>query len=233
MKAVLLIGSPRLKKSASFTLGNYLLDRLAARDVTGETRFVQRDVRTDETREALTAAVAQADLVILSAPLYVDSLPAPATRTLEVLAQRLDARDRPARQQFVAIINCGFPESAHNNVALAICEQFARTAGFAWAGGLALGAGEAVKGRPLTESAGLARNVIAALDQAAEALAQGETIPNEAEALMRKPLIPPWVYHIMGQVGWILQSRQYGQFGKLRQRPWTEATHDGSKRRLV
>ena len=233
MNAVLLIGSPRLKKSASFTLGKYLLDRLAVRDVTGETRFVQRDVRSDETLEALTAAVAQAGLVILSTPLYVDSLPAPATRTLEVLAQRLDKRERPARQQFVAIINCGFPEAAHNDVALAICEQFARAAGFAWAGGLALGAGEAVKGRPLTESAGMARNVIAALDQAAEALAQGETIPHAAQALMRKPLIPPWMYRTMGQLGWIIQSRQYGQLGKLRQRPWDESTRDGPRRRSI
>ena len=226
MKAVLLIGSPRMKKSASFTLGNHLLDRLATHEVTGEIRFIQRDLRSDEALDALTDAVAQADLVILSTPLYVDSLPAPVTRTLEMLAQRLAKRERPARQQFVTIINCGFPEAAHNDVALAICEQFAHAAGFAWAGGLALGAGEAVKGRPLTESAGMARNVIAALDQAAEALAQGETIPGEAQALMRKPLIPPWMYRTMGQLGWILQSCQHGQFGKLRQRPWAESTHD-------
>ena len=233
MNAVLLIGSPRLKKSASFTLGKYLLDRLAAHDVTGEIRFIKRDLRSDEAMDAMTAAIAQANLVVLSTPLYVDGLPAPATRTLEMLAQRLDARDRPARQHFGAIINCGFPEAAHNDVALAICEQFARAAGFAWAGGLALGAGEAVKGRPLTESAGMARNVIAALDQAAEALAQGETIPPTAQALMRKPLIPPWMYRTMGQLGWIIQSRQYGQFGKLRQRPWAASTNDGPKKRSI
>lgn len=226
MNAVLLIGSPRMKKGASFTLGNYLLDRLAPHDVTGEIRFIKRDLRSDEAMDAMTNAVAQANLVILSTPLYVDSLPAPVTRTLEMLAQRLDERERPAHQQFVAIVNCGFPEAAHNDVALAICEQFAHAAGFAWAGGLALGAGEAVKGRPLTESAGMARNIITALDQAAEALAQSEAIPDAAQALMRKPLMPSWVYRTVGQLGWILQSRRHGQFGKLRQRPWAESTHD-------
>lgn len=220
MKALLLIGSPRMKKSASFTLGQYLLDQLAEHDVAGKAYFVKRALRTPEETSALISAVAQADLVILSTPLYVDSLPAPVTRTLELLAQRLDEHERPSRQQLVAICNSGFPEAEHNDVALAISEQFARAAGFTWAGGLALGAGEAVKGRPLTENEGMARNVIAALNQAAEALAQGKAVPDEAQSLMRQPLIPPWMYRTVGQIGWMMQSRTYGQFGKLRQRPW-------------
>ncbi len=221
MNALLLIGSPRMKTSASFTLGQYLLDRLAEHDVAGETHFVRKALRSDETTDELIDAVAQANVVILSTPLYVDSLPAPVTRLLEILAQRLEDLERPKQQQFVAICNSGFPEAEHNDIALAICEQFAQATGFTWAGELALGAGEAVKGRPLTENEGMARNVIAALDQTAEALARGEAVPDEAQSLMRQSLIPPWMYRTVGQLGWLMQSRKHGQFGKLRRRPWT------------
>ncbi len=226
MNALLLIGSPRMKRSASFTLGRYLLDQLAEHDVAGETHFVKKDLRSDEATDELIDAVIQADFVILSTPLYVDSLPAPVTRALEILSQHLDQSNHPARQQFVAIYNSGFPEAEHNDIALAIAEQFARATGFAWAGGLALGAGEVVKGRPLAENEGMARNVIAALDRAAEALARGDAVPEEAQTLMRKSLIPSWMYRAMGQVGWVMQSRTYGQFGKLRQRPWAASTKD-------
>ncbi len=220
MKALLLIGSPRMKMSASFTLGRYLLDQLAEHNVAGETHFVKRALRSSEEIDALISAVAEADLVILSTPLYVDSLPAPVTQTLELLAGRLDAHKHPSYQQFIAICNCGFPEAEHNDVALAICEQFAHATGFTWAGGLALGGGGVVQGHPLTESEGRARNVITALDQTAEALARSEAVPDEAQALMRKPMIPPWMYRTIGQIGWHVQARTYGQFGRLRQRPW-------------
>jgi hypothetical protein len=226
MKALLLIGSPRMKRSASFTLGRYLLDQLAEHDVAGETHFVKKDLRSDEATDELIDAVIRADLVILSTPLYVDSLPAPVTRALEILSQHLDQSNHPARQQFVAICNSGFPEAEHNDIALAICEQFAHATGFTWAGGLALGGGGVVQGRSLTESEGRARNVITALDQTAEALARGDAVPEEAQALMRKPIIPPWMYRTIGQIGWHVQARTYGQFGKLRQRPWAASTKD-------
>jgi hypothetical protein len=78
-----------------------------------------------------------ADLVVLAFPLYVDSLPAPVIAALEkIAAQRLG---RSTRQRFTAIANCGFPEASHNAPALAICSEFARQSGFAWAGSLALG----------------------------------------------------------------------------------------------
>ena len=51
---------------------------------------------------------------------------------------------------FAALANCGFPEAHHNRTALEICAQFAAAAGMTWAGGLALGAGGAVHGQPLS-----------------------------------------------------------------------------------
>jgi len=220
MKACLLVGSPRLGKSASEALGADLLARLGTRGVETGKYYVYRARRTEERMGALVAAVAQADLVILAAPLYVDCLPAPVIPLLETLAERLDAYARPEGQRFVAIANAGFPEAHHNDLALAIYRQFARQTGLTWAGGMALGAGEPLKGKPLVESGGMARKAIAAFDLAAKALAQGDAVPQAAIDLLAEPTMPAWLYRLAGGLGWWLQARPHGAQWKLRKRVW-------------
>ena len=89
--------------------------------------------QSEEATEELLAAVAAADLVVLSFPLYVDSLPAPVdprARADRRLARGGRARRPGARRAeqpaFVAICQSGFPEVEHNEVALEICRNFAR-----------------------------------------------------------------------------------------------------------
>jgi multimeric flavodoxin WrbA len=220
MKVLLLIGSPRKGKSASETLGAYLLSGLKAQGAETEKLTIYPALRSEERLDALVSAAAAADLVIFSAPLYVDALPAAVTEVLEILHRRLDEHQRPAEQRLVAISNCGFPEAEQNEIALRIYRCFARQAGFAWAGGLAMGGGEMVKGRPLEESEGMARNVIAALDLAAEALAEERSVPQEAVDLMAERLIPAWMYRAMGNVGWHIQALQNRTWRQLRTRVW-------------
>jgi len=220
MRALLLVGSPRMAKSTSDTLDGYLLDRLQAQGVETEKLYVHRSLKSAEELDALIESVAQCDLLVLAAPLYVDSLPAPVIRLLEILAQRLGEHSRIEGQRLLAISNCGFPEAQHNDTALAIYRRFAYEAGFAWAGGLALGAGEPVKNQSLAAGGGMVRNVVKALDMAAGALAREEMVPREAEDLMRQPLMPAGIYRMMGNLGWRLQARQHGVQRRLRERVW-------------
>jgi hypothetical protein len=220
MKALLLVGSPRRGKSASETLGAYLLDRLEAHGADSQKLYVYPALRSETRLDALITAAAEADLVIFSAPLYVDSLPAAVTELLEILRRRLDDHTRPPEQRLVGISNCGFPEPEQNDVALRIYRCFARQSGFTWAGGLALGGGEPIKGKPLVESGGMVRNVIAALDLTAHALINGDSVPQQAVDLMAEPLIPPWIYRAMGNLGWHVQGVQHGTWRQLRARVW-------------
>lgn len=89
-------------------------------------------------------------------PLYVDSLPAQLTHALEEISLRRVGRGWATSPGIVAIVNNGFHEAGQNAVALRICRRFAAEAGFEWAGGLALGGGEAINGRPLSELRGVA-----------------------------------------------------------------------------
>ena len=222
MRALLLVGSPRLAKSTSDTLGGYLLERLHEAGAETERLYIQRTLRSPEELDALVGAVARSDLLIFASPLYVDSLPAPVIRLLDILAARLDGHTRAPAQRLLAISNCGFPEASHNDVALAMYERFARETGFIWAGGLALGAGEPVKNQSLAAGGGMVRNVVKALDLSAEALIRGEVVGQEAEQLMREPLMPAGMYRFMGNLGWRMQAREHGTLWKLRQRAWEE-----------
>jgi len=218
-RAVLLVGSPRTRKSTSASLGSYLMAQLAARGVETTTLQIYTSFSSTERTRAALEIVDAADLVVLAFPLYVDSLPAPVIAALEKLAAH--RAGRAGAQRFAAIANCGFPEAAHNATALAICAEFARQSGLAFAGGLALGGGEGlVRGVPLDEMDGRALPIKRSLDLAAAALAEGKPIPPAARDLLARPVIPNWLYRLGGGFGWKQRARKYGMEKNLKRRPY-------------
>jgi len=72
----------------------------------------------------------------------------------------------------------------------------------------ALGAGEALNAEPLATRSGMVRNVVRALDLAADTMAEGRPVPAEAVALMAKPMMPAWVYTLAGNWGWKRRAAQ-------------------------
>jgi len=222
-RALLLVGSPRTRKSTSLALGEYMFEQLRAHSIETETIHLHIAMRSQEKTQALLDAVDAADLVALAFPLYVDSLPAPVIGALERIAAHRQGREESRRQLFVAIANCGFPEAHHTATALAICETFARQATFAWAGSLALGGGEGIgsSGRPLSELGGRTTPLKKPLELAAEALAQGQAIPKAAQDLLAKPVVPNWLYRQFGAYGWRKQAKQHGVKKALRQQPYS------------
>jgi NAD(P)H-dependent FMN reductase len=210
-RALLLVGSPRTRKSSSQALGGYLFDQLRAQSIQTETIYLHTILRSPEKMNAMLKALDSADLVLLAFPLYVDSLPAPVIEALEKIAAHKQASESIRPTFFAALANCGFPEAAHNATALAICKEFARQAGFTWAGSLALGAGEGlVHGADLKEASGPAIPIKKSLEMAAAALARGEGIPQAAQTLLAKPIIPGWLYRIIGGFGWNQLAKKYG-----------------------
>jgi hypothetical protein len=225
-RVLLLIGSAKRPRSTSESLGTYFCERLGERGFEAETLLVHRALKSDESADLL-AATDRADILVLAFPLYVDSLPYLVIRAMELIAKhRMDAHRQAGgklkEQRLVAIANCGFPEARQNDTALAICRQFAREAGFEWAGGLALGGGEAISGRPLPKVKGMARNVVKSLDLAADALAEGKPVPQEAVEAMAKPITPAWAYAWLGGLGWKRQAKKHGTQKTLRDRPYQQ-----------
>jgi NAD(P)H-dependent FMN reductase len=226
MKALLIIGSPRGKASTSRALGEYLLRRLQAGGLDVEEFSVAAALGSSERRHALYKASDAADIIIVSFPLYVDQLPAPLIQTLELLAERRQGAmgmtpwPGPLVQRLVAIVQSGFPETSQNRAAVEIMRQYAKEAGFRWAGGLALGMGGAVGQRPLEKAGGMLRNVVRALDLAADSLIAGGDIPDEATALMAKPLMPLWFYGTAANWGFRRRLKKNGARKKAVDRPY-------------
>jgi len=202
-RAVLLVGSPRgLEKSSSGRLGGRLLESLAGRGFKTEKIHVHAAMASPHELAAALAAVAAADLVILSLPLYVDSFPAPVIAFLEEVSAHGTGR---GHAQFALIIQCGFPEDEQNDTAVAIAERFAAEAGWAWLGALALGAAQTYSGA-----------VNEALDRVAEALAGGHPIPH----VYVRSAMPAWLYRFGGNLMWRREAKKNGVAGKLRDRPY-------------
>ena len=222
-RVLLWVGSAKRPRSTSESLGTYLCERLGERGFETEMPLLHRALKSDQGREDLLAATDRADVVAIAFPLYVDSLPYLVIRTMELVAQHRQGRGEGKKQRLVAIANCGFPEAHQNDTALAICRQFAREAGFEWAGGLALGGGEAISGQPLPKVKGMARNVIGALDLTATALAEGKPVPQETIESMAKPITPAWMYTLLGGIGWKRQAKKHGTQKKLYDRPYHQS----------
>ena len=222
---LLLVGSAKRPRSTSESLGTYLGRRLGERGFETEMLLLHRALKSDSGREDLLAATDRADVLVIAFPLYVDSLPYLVIRAMELVARHRQARGEVKEQRLVAIANCGFPEAHQNDTALAICRQFAREAGFEWAGGLALGGGEAINGQPLPQVKGMARNVIKSLDLAANALVEGKPVPQEAAGAMAKPITPTWAYTWLGGMGWKRRAKKHGTQKKLRDRPYQQQVH--------
>lgn len=219
-RALLLVGSPKTRKSTSNSLGGYLFEGIKAHSVQTETIYLHTVLRNPKKMQSLLDAVDAADLVMLAFPIYCDSLPAPVIEAFERIAAHRQDFDVSHHQMFAAIANCGFPEAYQCDTALAICKIFAQNTGFEWVGGMALGGGGMVNGFPLIEGGGKTLRMRQSLDLAAEALAQGKNIPEVAKENLAKPIIPNWAYWLVSFQRWYLDAKAYSALKLLFRKPY-------------
>jgi hypothetical protein len=209
-RALVLVGSPKPKASASRTLAEAVGARLEHRG--WETRIARVTPAFSDAQKmgALVADIAESDLVVLAFPLYVDSLPAPVLGLLEAWRDALsDGSIQPASRTRLAVLTqCGFPEAKHCDVALTVCRLFAEEVGVEWAGALAFGMGGSVEGGSIERSP-MAR-VLPELDRAVAALAEGRPIPETATSAFARPIVPAWTYPLFGYVMWTRMARKQG-----------------------
>jgi hypothetical protein len=222
MKTLLLVGSPKPGASASRSFGEAALGRLVARGVETRTARVTPAFRSPAAMDRLMTDIDWADLVLLSSPVYVDTLPAPVMRLLETWGRRAGAPDIAARRpvRLAALVQCGFPEAQHCALAIDVCEEFCRESGVGWAGALAFGCGGALSGRT-PERSPLAK-AVRALDGAAEALAAGREIPEEARRVFGRQFAPSWAYTLFGGLSWWWIARKRGGREPLRLRRYPQ-----------
>lgn len=218
--ASILIGSARPKgKSTSESLARRLAANLEAAGIRTSLVPVINFAKDSHRAERAMTTLLAGELLIIAAPLYVDALPGLATRALERLGEQL-RRQAHAVRQVAGILNCGFPEAVHNRSALRLLRAFAHESGLTWAGGLAMGGGEILHGKPLSAARFVMRAQIRALAIAADDLAANRGISAQASQLMARPLVPAFLFRWLAPFRWILQARSHGvKPGALHDRP--------------
>ncbi len=211
-RVVILVGSPKpLQHSSSARLGKIVADVLSSKGWRIETTRVLDVLKSDAAIEAFLFDIGSADVVVLTAPLYVDGLPAPVIRLLKRIAARVAASGlREGRcPRFASILNCGFAEAAQNTTAQRILERFAARIGWTWGGGISLGSAGFVNKR-VRESLGLF----------ADALAMRGAVPEGAVERAGRKAIPSWLYRSVGNRMWKRQARKHGVLERLDARPY-------------
>jgi len=225
-RAILLIGSPKGKKSSSASLGTYLLTKIKKYDIAAETVHLHTEISTETKRIKFLEKIDEADYIILAAPLYVDTMPAKVIKALSLIAENKekfnqDNADSGKTKSFTVIVNCGFPEAEQNKTALKVYEQFAEEAGFKYLGGVAIGMGGAVSGKSLAEMGGMAEDLIKGLDQAADDIVRNHRLSDSVIEKTSKPMISQkWLYTLVGNLNWRFQAFQNGVYSKINDKPY-------------
>jgi hypothetical protein len=186
-RVLVLVGSPRGKKSTSTAVGAFLLDLMKNKGLESlEPIWIGSAVRTQEKISQMLEAVESADIIVLAAPLYDDCQPYIVIKAMELIAAEREgveiSREEEADKLFSVIVNCAFPEEHHTETVIRIYRKFAESVGFQWGGSLTIRAGEALQGRTgktLEELGSMAKKVKGALVQMAESLSGGLPIGNE------------------------------------------------------
>jgi hypothetical protein len=227
-RALLLIGSPRGPKSISESLGTYFAGKLQEKGVETEKVRLYTSMKSDEEKENLCSSIDRSNILILTFPLYVDSLPSLVTKALEMISRHRKSIERPRKHQFVAIANNGFPEAHQNNTALAICRRFARETGMAWAGSLSVGGGEGIGfiarlfgNKPLEKLGFFSKKERNALDRITEFLTANGNNSQEVMELRTNRPMPVWMYVMGGTIfDWRRKAWKNKAWNRIYDRPY-------------
>lgn len=219
-KALMVIGSPKPGKSASRTFATYISDQLRDAGLEVEMVVVNKALRSEEGVRCLLSSFDEGSVIVVCFPLYIDSLPAGLTKAFEVVADHRRACPIDRKQRMMAVCQNGFPEQHQNETALSICRLFAQHIGIDWAGGLAFGGGGPLEGQDLKKMGWVVRNMTKALNIACSDLIAGRPLSTDAVMLMAKPIMPKWLYLVVGTFGWKQQAKKNRVFDKLRNRPY-------------
>ena len=212
-KAILLVGSPKVLGSSSENLGKLLLRYLSQSGCLTDIENISVAIRKDQLNE-LCDKVNNSDIVIISSPLYVDSLPAPVTYFLEEYTN-----DHKKEKKLIGIINSGFPEPEQNNIANDILRLFAEQNGMNWIGGFCIGGGGALNNSKL-ETSGISKGITQSFKTIANCLSNDLEVSRSIFTDGSKLLMPKSIYIFFAHIGWYSQAIRNRSLFKLWAKPY-------------
>jgi len=133
MNIMIINGSPKKKGSASAFFAKVLRCMLIPHKVTTISLGISRDYRE------IFDNLQNVDAVVISVPLYVDSIPAHFIHFLKEMEQY--CKDNICKFMLYVISNAGFVGGHHNQAHLEQYQCWCERTGITWGGGLGIGGG--------------------------------------------------------------------------------------------
>jgi multimeric flavodoxin WrbA len=183
--------------------------------------YTHRLVVREEKREYLINLINKADIIIFSFPLYVDHLPAPLIKTMEIIYEMKGNLKRPQNKSLIVISNSGFPEASQIDLAIKICQIFTDEMGFQWKGGLQFGGGEVIHGRDLEDAGRMTESLKKGLKMAGRDLSEDKPISQEAKELVAKQTIPMGMFKLFANLGWRWRALKNWNVFNLKNKPFS------------
>lgn len=208
-KVMILVGSPKEKCSTSHALSKYLSDELNHLDIESNIFFLSQSKNVIDSIESYK-------YLIIACPLYCDNLP---SGVLELMSQLYQRKEIISNINLMLIINAGFPESNHNNVAIKTAKNFAEKMKFNWLGSLSIGEGGIISGQNLNEIK-LTKKIRKALKIVASDIKNGNTISQSAMKLAKEKMAPYPIYYWVVKQYFKKRSKQLGSKSMLKNTPY-------------
>ena len=196
MKISIINGSPKVGKSNSEILGNYLLSLLKDN---GIRKYYSISVRLDD---KIKNEIYNSDVLIFLFPLYVDGIP---SNLLKLLVEFEKKKVIKYGTKIYCIVNNGFYEGKQNQLAILQIKNWCEKVKARWGQGIGVGAGELLpylKKYPLGQ--GPLKNLGKVLDKFSANIL---TLKSDEDIYIN----PNWLrslYFLQGSMSWILKGRK-------------------------
>ncbi|MDY3928391.1 MAG: hypothetical protein SOZ34_03405 [Clostridia bacterium] len=197
MSILMLCGSPHDEGGNSTYFLNALKEKL-----NGKGEIYNTSKFPCESEAAFLKAVEKGDKIVLSFPLYADSLPAyflAFLKKVKTLTEGIKTKSR-----VYVIVNNGFYDDVQNNIAIKIIWKWCDKCGLKKGRALAVGAGGMVHAAPLGK--GPLAKVNTALEQMAEDIENGRS----GDTIFVKPSFPRFLYIFMGNLSFVAEGKKNG-----------------------
>jgi multimeric flavodoxin WrbA len=180
-KILILNGSPR-RKGTSYSFARTIKMLTEVESNRAEIIHIIEYLEGEKSIENLRTLLGESDILCLSSPLYVDSLPYPVIWFFEKLVE--DFKGEIKNKSFFAIGQCAFPYSVLLDTLLNCCRCFADEAGMKWLGGLGYGGGVMINGAHLEQIGKKGEKITLAFRLALEDVLQNNEISSKPKELL-------------------------------------------------
>lgn len=148
------------------------------------------------------------DIIVVVAPLYIDSLPSTLLQFLHGLEKFQSTTLKGKSSILYGFINCGFIDGFQNQIALSILEHYAIRMNWSFGGGLGVGSGEMFKGMKDTipKEAKMLRPLYNAIDTFITCIETQAPIPTSNKQILVSQDFSQSLFALVGSFGWFPQA---------------------------